>query len=77
MALSGLYNAQFTMHNFIAKGLKTCGLQCILIVLLLSLFLCSCEKERVVVQGGSCSWGESKYSIKKVKVEHVGYDDDG
>ena len=28
------------------------------------------------MQGGSFGWGESKYSIKKVKVEHVGYDDE-
>ena len=64
------------MHNYLPKSLFF-GLRCTIIVLLLSLFLCSCEKERVVVQGGSFSWGESKYSIKKVKVEHVGYDDDG
>ena len=61
------------MHNFIAKGLKTCGLQCIIIVLLLSLFLCSCEKEKVVVQGGSFRFQESGYAIKRVKVEHVDY----
>ncbi|MBR5189476.1 MAG: hypothetical protein IKW17_04355, partial [Paludibacteraceae bacterium] len=28
------------------------------------------------MQGGSFGWGESKYSIKKIKVEHVGYDGD-
>ena len=68
-----MHNAQFTMHNFIAKGLKTCGLQCIIIVLLLSLFLSSCEKEKVVVQGGSFRFQESGYAIKRVKVEHVDY----
>lgn len=61
------------MHNFIAKSLKTCGLQCIIIGLLLSLFLCSCEKEKVVVQGGSFRFQESGYAIKRVKVEHVDY----
>ena len=71
-----MHNAQFTMHNFIAKGLKTCGLQCIIIVLLLSLFLCSCEKEKVVVQGGSFRFQESGYAIKRVKVEHVDYERD-
>lgn len=64
------------MHNFIAKGLKTCGLQCIIIFLLLSLFLCSCEKEKVVVQGGSFRFQESGYAIKRVKVEHVDYVED-
>lgn len=62
------------MHNFIAKGLKTCGLQCIIIVLLLSLFFSSCEKEKVVVQGGSFRYAGTSYPIKKVKVEHVGYE---
>lgn len=71
-----MHNAQFTMHNFIAKGLKTCGLQCIIIVLLLSLFLCSCEKEKVVVQGGSFKYAGASYPIKKVKVEHVDYEGD-
>ena len=28
------------------------------------------------MQGGSFGWGKSKYSIKKVKVEHVGYDNE-
>ena len=60
--------------QFYRQSLK--DLRFTIIVLLLSLFLCSCEKEKVVVQGGSFSWGESKYSIKKVKVEHVGYDDE-
>ena len=60
------------MNNYLPKSLFF-GLRCTIIILLLSLFLCSCEKERVVVQGGSFGWGESKYSIKKVKVEHVGY----
>ena len=50
--------------------------QCTIIVLLLSLFLYSCEKEKAVVQGGSFRFGETKYSIKKVKVEHEGYVDD-
>ena len=68
-----MHNVQFTMHNFIAEGLKNCGLQCIIIVLLLSLFLCSCEKEEVVVQGGSFQYADTSYPIKKVKVEHVGY----
>ncbi len=64
------------MYNFIAKGLKTCGWQFRIIAILLSLFLCSCEKEKVVVQGGSFKFQESGYAIKRVKVEHVGYDDD-
>lgn len=63
------------MNNYLPKSLFF-GLQCTIIVLLLSLFLCSCEKEKVVVQGGSFGWGESKYSIKKVKVEHVGYEEE-
>ena len=48
--------------------------QCTIVVLLLSLFLmASCEKEKVVVQGGSFRYAESSYSIKRVKVEHIGY----
>ena len=64
------------MHNFIANGLKTCGWQFAIIAILLSLFLCSCEKEKVVVQGGSFRFQESKYAIKRVKVEHVDYAED-
>ena len=60
------------MNNYLPKSLFF-GLRFTIIALLLSLFLCSCEKEKVVVQGGSFSFGESKYSINKVKVEHVGY----
>lgn len=63
------------MNNYLPKSLFF-GLRCTIIILLLSLFLCSCEKEKVVVQGGSFGWGESKYSIKKVKVEHVGYEEE-
>ncbi len=50
--------------------------RCIIIAILLSLFLCSCEKEKIVVQGGSFGWRESKYTINRVKVEHMGYDND-
>ena len=60
--------------QFYRQSLK--DLRLTIIVLLLSLFLCSCEKEKVVVQGGSFGWGESKYSIKNVKVEHVGYENE-
>ena len=49
------------------------NLQFTIIVLLLSLFLCSCEKEKVVAQGGSFRFQESGYAIKRVKVEHVDY----
>ena len=49
------------------------NLQFTIIVLLLSLFLCSCEKEKVVVQGGSFRFQESGYAIKRVKVEHIDY----
>ena len=61
------------MHNLIAKSLKTCGWRFITIAILLSLFLSSCEKEKVVVQGGSFRFQESGYAIKRVKVEHVDY----
>ena len=61
------------MHNLIAKSLKTCGWRLTIIAILLSLFLCSCEKEKVVVQGGSFRFQESGYAIKRVKVEHVDY----
>ena len=55
-----MHNAQFTI-----------------IVLLLSLFLMfSCEKEKVVVQGGSFRYADTSYRIKKVKVEHEGYVED-
>ena len=51
--------------------------QCTIIVLLLSLFLMfSCEKEKVVVQGGSFRYADTSYRIKKVKVEHEGYVED-
>ena len=61
------------MHNLIAKSLKTCGWRFITIAILLSLFLCSCEKEKVVAQGGSFRFQDSGYAIKRVKVEHVDY----
>ena len=61
------------MYNFIANGLKTCGWQFAIIAILLSLFLSSCEKEKVVAQGGSFRFQESKYAIKRVKVDHVDY----
>ena len=62
------------MHNLIAKSLKTCGWRLTIIAILLSLFLSSCEKEKVVVQGGSFRYADTSYPIKKVKVEHVGYE---
>ena len=52
------------------------NLQFTIIVSLLSLFLCSCEKEKVVVQGGSFRFQESGYAIKRVKVEHIDYVED-
>ena len=60
------------MHNYLPKSLFF-GWRFITIAILLSLFLCSCEKEKVVVQGGSFRFQESKYAIKRVKVEHVDY----
>ena len=61
------------MNNYLPKSLFF-GLRCTIIILLLSLFLCSCEKEKVVVQGGSFRYAGISYPIKKVKVEHVGYE---
>ena len=60
------------MHNYLPKSLFF-GWRFITIAILLSLFLCSCEKEKVVVQGGSFRYAGTTYSIKKVKVEHKDY----
>ncbi len=60
------------MHNYLPKSLFF-GWRFITIAILLSLFLCSCEKEKVVAQGGSFRFQESGYAIKRVKVEHVDY----
>ena len=60
------------MHNYLPKSLFF-GWRLTIIAILLSLFLCSCEKEKVVVQGGSFRFQESGYAIKRVKVEHVDY----
>ena len=60
--------------QFYRQSLK--DLRLTIIVLLLSLFLCSCEKEKVVVQGGSFRFQESGYAIKRVKVEHIDYVED-
>ena len=63
------------MHNYLPKSLFF-GWRLTIIAILLSLFLCSCEKEKVVVQGGSFRFQESGYGIKRVKVEHVDYAED-
>ncbi len=60
------------MHNYLPKSLFF-GWRFITIAILLSLFLCSCEKEKVVAQGGSFRFQDSGYAIKRVKVEHVDY----
>ena len=60
------------MHNYLPKSLFF-GWRLTIIAILLSLFLSSCEKEKVVVQGGSFRFQESGYAIKRVKVEHVDY----
>ena len=53
------------------------NLRCTIVVFLLSLFLMiACEKEKVVVQGGSFRYADTSYRIKKVKVEHEGYVED-
>ena len=63
------------MHNYLPKSLFF-GWRLTIIAILLSLFLCSCEKEKVVVQGGSFTFQESGYAIKRVKVEHIDYAED-
>ena len=63
------------MHNYLPKSLFF-GWRLTIIAILLSLFLSSCEKEKVVVQGGSFRFQESGYAIKRVKVEHVDYAED-
>ncbi len=63
------------MHNYLPKSLFF-GWRLTIIAILLSLFLCSCEKEKVVVQGGSFRYVGTSYPIKKVKVEHVDYVED-
>ena len=63
------------MHNYLPKSLFF-GWRLTIIAILLSLFLCSCEKEKVVVQGGSFRFQESGYAIKRVKVEHIDYVED-
>ncbi len=60
------------MSNYLPKSLFF-GWRLTIIAILLSLFLSSCEKEKVVVQGGSFRFQESGYAIKRVKVEHVDY----
>jgi hypothetical protein len=60
------------MHNYLPKSLFF-GWRLTIIAILLSLFLSSCEKEKVVVQGGSFRFQESGYAIKRVKVEHIDY----
>ncbi|MBO5728366.1 MAG: hypothetical protein J6R43_00845 [Paludibacteraceae bacterium] len=60
------------MSNYLPKSLFF-GWRLTIIAILLSLFLSSCEKEKVVVQGGSFKFQESGYAIKRVKVEHVDY----
>ena len=63
------------MHNYLPKSLFF-GWRLTIIAILLSLFLSSCEKEKVVVQGGSFKYAGTSYPIKKVKVEHVDYEGD-
>ena len=60
------------MSNYLPKSLFF-GWRLTIIAILLSLFLSSCEKEKVVVQGGSFRFQESGYAIKRVKVEHIDY----
>lgn len=70
-----MHNSQFIIHKFFAIGSTTFGSQFRIVVLLLSLFfMVACEKEKVVVQGGSFEYQDNSYPIKKVKVEHVGYE---